>query len=385
MGLADRLTARSARRRIARGDVDDAATAGALHRALLRGVSVTTPPDELGQLLVAARAEVGPRLDPADAARNERDTRLRLADAAVADAVEDPDGVTDDGLRRLGQHVAALEVPDALNRDAPYERIGLARSRLGLPPHALREVPRLRPLPDETPLLVERATLLRGAEAFGARGDALLVEITTRRLGLAGGARVAVPLVHIVGIDVQPTQDRPVLIEHANGSPLLLATAVPHLLVRTLRDARLARVRDGDRAATTPFPTVGLGGPRGPGAFGSMPLGSSGFSYAAPGFAVPPGQPTPADGRSTGRADRAPGGAGPDHGGLYALLGVAPGASSAEVKRAFRTAAQRTHPDTATDDVDAAEEAFKRLAHAYRVLSDPASRAAYDRGVAQPF
>ena len=51
-------------------------------------------------------------------------------------------------------------------------------------------------------------------------------------------------------------------------------------------------------------------------------------------------------------------------------------ADDAEIKRAFRRLAQQHHPDVDTDD--GAEERFKELNEAYRVLSDRQRRAAYD-------
>ena len=62
--------------------------------------------------------------------------------------------------------------------------------------------------------------------------------------------------------------------------------------------------------------------------------------------------------------------------GFYALLGIAPTASPAEVKSAFRRRAKDLHPDRNPDP--GAKEAFHRLTAAYEVLSDPARRAAYD-------
>ena len=51
-------------------------------------------------------------------------------------------------------------------------------------------------------------------------------------------------------------------------------------------------------------------------------------------------------------------------------------ADDAEIKRAFRRLAQQHHPDVDTDD--GAEERFKELNEAYRVLSDRQRRSAYD-------
>ena len=60
----------------------------------------------------------------------------------------------------------------------------------------------------------------------------------------------------------------------------------------------------------------------------------------------------------------------------YEILGVPRDASDEEIKRAFRRAAQRHHPDI--DTSDGAEQRFKELNEAYRVLSDRQRRSAYD-------
>jgi hypothetical protein len=65
----------------------------------------------------------------------------------------------------------------------------------------------------------------------------------------------------------------------------------------------------------------------------------------------------------------------------YELLRVAPSASPAEVKAAYRRRALEVHPDVS--DAPGAAAAFAALAAAYDVLSDPAARAAYDAGGAE--
>ncbi|MBL7499031.1 DnaJ domain-containing protein [Frankia sp. CNm7] len=62
---------------------------------------------------------------------------------------------------------------------------------------------------------------------------------------------------------------------------------------------------------------------------------------------------------------------------FYDILGVARDADAAEIQRAYRTLARRYHPDINSDP--GAEERFKELSEAYDVLSDPDSRARYDR------
>jgi molecular chaperone DnaJ len=60
----------------------------------------------------------------------------------------------------------------------------------------------------------------------------------------------------------------------------------------------------------------------------------------------------------------------------YQVLGVERDADDAEIKRAFRRLAQQHHPDVDRDE--GAEQRFKELNEAYRVLSDRQRRSAYD-------
>src|SRR6201997_4909464 len=73
--------------------------------------------------------------------------------------------------------------------------------------------------------------------------------------------------------------------------------------------------------------------------------------------------------------------AGPD-GDLYQLLGVPREASREEIAVAWRRRARDEHPDARPDDVGAPGR-FRALAGAWRVLGDPARRAAYDRALAR--
>jgi curved DNA-binding protein len=61
----------------------------------------------------------------------------------------------------------------------------------------------------------------------------------------------------------------------------------------------------------------------------------------------------------------------------YEVLGVSRDANADELQRAFRQLARRHHPDVNKDP--SAEERFKEINEAYGVLSDPATRARYDR------
>jgi len=62
----------------------------------------------------------------------------------------------------------------------------------------------------------------------------------------------------------------------------------------------------------------------------------------------------------------------------YEVLEVSRDASETEIKKSYRRLALKYHPDKNPDDKDA-EENFKIASEAYQVLSDPDSRAKYDR------
>ncbi|MFQ5744684.1 MAG: molecular chaperone DnaJ [Acidobacteriota bacterium] len=75
----------------------------------------------------------------------------------------------------------------------------------------------------------------------------------------------------------------------------------------------------------------------------------------------------------------------------YEVLGVSRDTSQEEIKKAYRRAALKYHPDRNPGDPEA-EESFKIAAEAYSVLADPERRSRYDRfgkaglrGGGQPF
>jgi hypothetical protein len=61
----------------------------------------------------------------------------------------------------------------------------------------------------------------------------------------------------------------------------------------------------------------------------------------------------------------------------YALLGVEPGATAAQIKSAYRKLAKHYHPDV-NNSPDAAEK-FREITEAYDTLTDPDRRRRYDR------
>src|SRR5262245_24631757 len=60
---------------------------------------------------------------------------------------------------------------------------------------------------------------------------------------------------------------------------------------------------------------------------------------------------------------------------LYEVLGVSPAATTAELRHAYRKLALQHHPDRAGPH---SAPRFAQIAEAYRMLSDPTARTAYD-------
>lgn len=67
----------------------------------------------------------------------------------------------------------------------------------------------------------------------------------------------------------------------------------------------------------------------------------------------------------------------------YAILGLEPGATSVDIKRAYRRLSRRYHPGINPGD-RAAEAMYRRISEAYETLVDPERRREYDEGVMAP-
>ncbi|NLX00785.1 MAG: J domain-containing protein, partial [Actinomycetales bacterium] len=62
---------------------------------------------------------------------------------------------------------------------------------------------------------------------------------------------------------------------------------------------------------------------------------------------------------------------------FYAILGVSPDASDADIKKAYRKLARKYHPDKNPGDATA-EQKFKDVGEAHSVLSNKEQRQEYD-------
>ncbi|XP_075773809.1 dnaJ homolog subfamily B member 6-B-like isoform X1 [Pelodiscus sinensis] len=65
--------------------------------------------------------------------------------------------------------------------------------------------------------------------------------------------------------------------------------------------------------------------------------------------------------------------------GYYDVLHVPADASEDDIKKAYRKAALKWHPDKNPENKERAEQRFKEIAEAYEVLSDKSKRELYDR------
>jgi curved DNA-binding protein CbpA len=63
---------------------------------------------------------------------------------------------------------------------------------------------------------------------------------------------------------------------------------------------------------------------------------------------------------------------------LYDTLGVREDATDEEIKRAYRKAAMKSHPDRNVGREASAHSTFQQIKEAYAILSDPAQRRVYD-------
>ncbi len=63
----------------------------------------------------------------------------------------------------------------------------------------------------------------------------------------------------------------------------------------------------------------------------------------------------------------------------YSILAVGKDADEDEIKKAYRKAALKWHPDRHQNDKEVAEKKFKEISEAYEVLSDKNKRQIYDQ------
>ena len=66
---------------------------------------------------------------------------------------------------------------------------------------------------------------------------------------------------------------------------------------------------------------------------------------------------------------------------FYQVLGVSSSASVKEIKKAYRQKAMQWHPDRNPNNLEEAENQFKKISEAYSVLTNENKRKLYDLGV----
>jgi len=64
---------------------------------------------------------------------------------------------------------------------------------------------------------------------------------------------------------------------------------------------------------------------------------------------------------------------------LYGILGINKGASGQELKKAYKKAALKHHPDRNQSNIEEAENKFKEVSEAYEILNNPKKREIYDK------
>merc|ERR1719350_1200421 len=62
----------------------------------------------------------------------------------------------------------------------------------------------------------------------------------------------------------------------------------------------------------------------------------------------------------------------------YEMLGIKRDATPEDIKKGYRRAALKWHPDKNADNKEEAEAKFKEISEAYSVLSDPDAKKIYD-------
>lgn len=62
----------------------------------------------------------------------------------------------------------------------------------------------------------------------------------------------------------------------------------------------------------------------------------------------------------------------------YEMLGVKKNADEKEIRKAFKKASLKYHPDKNPDNKEEAEQMYMKIANAYEVLTDPEKREIYD-------